>query len=180
MYRFCHPLHNISMLVETSVSKLQWKIPNILYWNVLVSCQDNCLSQSHVYEGSFNNVLDVPRLSLFMKARRNMGFQSIMKLLVFTSPNWLPGLSLYGNGYSFGQLTRRSRNWIQQRHAKFLYIYNEYRIWICMLNLFQRCGGPLRLQNYGIKVKMKGHEDYLFSQTLCFGQILGIFRLYFD
>lgn len=51
----------------------------------LVSCQDNCLSQSHVYEGSFNNVLDVPRLSLFMKARRNMGFQSIMKL--FTSPN---------------------------------------------------------------------------------------------
>lgn len=43
-----------------------------------------------------------------------------------------------------------------------------------MLNLFQRCGGPLRLQNYGIKVKMKGHEDYLFSQTLCFGQILGI------
>lgn len=49
-----------------------------------------------------------------------------------------------------------------------------------MLNLFQRCDGPLRLQNYGIKVKMKGHEDYLFSQTLCFGQILGIFRLYFD
>lgn len=89
MYRFCHPLHNISMLVETSVSKLysQTTMKNSKYSVLerpLVSCQDNCLSQSHVYEGSFNNVLDVPRLSLFMKARRNMGFQSIM----------LPGLSL--------------------------------------------------------------------------------------